>query len=256
MDKIDIIRLIVLGSGTAIPSARRGSSAYLLASGGSTILLDSGSGTVQAIAQAGFDFRGIDAIIYSHLHVDHTSDIAPFLFASRLPEAPRTKELVIVGPPGIDRLLGGLMELYDPWLEPKTYALRIEEVFGGSLSLLDWRIKCLPVEHTESSLAFRFEHESGRTIAYSGDSDYCENLVRIARDVDVAILECSYPDGMKVDGHLTPSLAGRVAREANCGKLVLSHFYPPCEDVDVVAQAGAEFQGEIIRAEDTMAIEV
>ena len=250
------IEFVILGSGTATPSARRGSSGYILASGRSTLLLDGGSGTMQSIAMAGFDFRGIDAVLYSHLHVDHTSDMAPFLFASRLPDAPRTKELVIAGPPGIDRLLGGFRELYGPWLEPLTYELRIKEISGGSIELMDWTVTCLPVVHTENSLAYRFEHESGKVVAYSGDSDYCENLVRIARDADIAVFECSYPDGMKVNGHLTPSLAGRAAMEAASRKLVLTHFYPPCDEVDVVAQAGAEYRGEIIPAEDLMRIEV
>ncbi len=248
--------MIILGSGTATPSARRGSSGYLLASEMSTLLLDSGSGTMQAIAQAGYDFRDVDAIIYSHLHVDHTSDIAPFLFASRLPEAPRRKELVIIGPPGIRRLIGGLRKLYEPWLEPQTYNLRIREIYEGSISLIDWKITGLPVEHTENALAFRLQHRSGGAIAYSGDSDYCENLVRVARDADVAIIECSYPDGMKVEGHLTPSLAGKLAREANCRKLVLTHFYPPCNGVDIIARAKAEYPGEIVQAEDFMTIEI
>ena len=246
----------MLGSGTAIPSAGRRSSGYLLGSGRSTLLIESGSGTIQGIARAGCDFREIDAIVYSHLHVDHTSDLAPFLFASRLPESPRRKELVILGPPGTGSLLDGFRALYEPWLDPETYDLRLVEVRGGSVPLLDWTVTCLPAEHTEGALVYRFEHESGKKIAYSGDTDYCANLVDIARGADVAVMECSYPDGMKVRGHLTPSLAGRAAAEAACRKLVLTHFYPPCEDEDIIARAGKVYGGAILRAEDNMKIEV
>ena len=63
-------------------------------------------------------------------------------------------------------------------------------------------------------------------------------------------------DGMKVEGHLTPSLAGKLAREANCRKLVLTHFYPPCNGVDIIARAKAEYPGEIVQAEDFMTIEI
>ncbi|MDP8248299.1 MAG: MBL fold metallo-hydrolase [Candidatus Tritonobacter lacicola] len=251
-----MIELVVLGSGTAIPSARRRSSGYLLQTGRSCILVESGPGTMQAIARAGYDFHDIDAIFYSHLHVDHTASLAQFLFASRLPDDPRTKALLIAGPPGTGQLLDGFRELYTPWLEPETFKLEVREISHGSFDFIDWNIGCLPVEHTDNALAYRFEHESGKVIAYSGDSDYCENLVRIARGADIALLECSYPDGMKVRGHLTPSLAGKVAREAGCGKLVLTHFYPPCDEVDVVAGAKSEYPGEVIRAEDNMTIEV
>ena len=166
-----MIELVVLGSGTAVPSARRRSSGYLLQTGRSCILMESGSGTMQGIARAGRDFRDIDAIVYSHLHVDHTADLAPFLFASRLPEEPRTRDLVIIGPPGVGRLLEGFRSLYFPWLEPETYSLRLEEVAGGSITLLDWTVTSLPAEHAEGALAYRFENDEGRTLAYSGDTD-------------------------------------------------------------------------------------
>ena len=97
---------------------------------------------MQAIAQAGFDFRDVDAILYSHLHVDHTSDMAPFLFASRLPENPRTKDLSIIGPPGTGLLLGGFKDLYEPWLEPQRWncghpSLPIARIWLGFAPVFD-----------------------------------------------------------------------------------------------------------------------
>jgi len=93
-------------------------------------------------------------------------------------------------------------------------------------------------------------------LTVSGDTDMSENLVALARGTDVLICECSMPDGSKISGHLTPSEAGISAQRAEAKKLVLTHFYPPCDDVDVVRQASKTFSGEIIRAEDLMVLDV
>ncbi len=87
-------------------------------------------------------------------------------------------------------------------------------------------------------------------------TDYCESIVDLARDVDVLLLECSYPEHIKVDGHLNSTLAGRIARKSNCRKLILTHFYPICDDYDILGQCKEEFNGEIVLAEDLMTIEI
>ena len=112
-------------------------------------------------------------------------------------------------------------------------------------------IKSAPTNHTDASLAYRVEAE-GRALVYSGDTDESDSLVDLAQGADLLVLECSNP--FKVPGHLTPAEAGRLAAKAGVARLVLSHFYPPCDEVDVVALAGAGFSGEIIRAEDGMRI--
>ena len=96
----------------------------------------------------------------------------------------------------------------------------------------------------------------GKVVAYSGDTDYCPNLIELAKGVDLLILECSLPDDMKIDGHLTPSLAGRVARETECKRLLLTHFYPPCDKYDIVEIVKKQYKGEVKLAEDLMRIVV
>ena len=74
-------------------------------------------------------------------------------------------------------------------------------------------------------------------MVYSGDTDYSEDLIRLAQGADLLICECSLPEEMKVEGHLVPSLAGRIASEAGCRKLLLVHLYPECEGRDIRALA-------------------
>ena len=84
----------------------------------------------------------------------------------------------------------------------------------------------------------------------------CENLATIAQGADVLICESAFPDEMKVPGHLTPSLAGEIASQAGVRKLVLTHFYPECDRVDVSAQCRKTYGGPLVLAEDLLEIQV
>ena len=93
-------------------------------------------------------------------------------------------------------------------------------------------------------------------MAISGDTDYCQTIIDLAFDVDLLVLECSFPDGKKVEGHLTPSLAGRIAAESHCKRLLLTHLYPVCDQFDIVGQCKKIFQGHVIMGEDLMRIKI
>jgi len=114
-------------------------------------------------------------------------------------------------------------------------------------------IKSAPVNHIEGSLAFRLESQ-GAALVYSGDTDLSDSLVELAKGADLLVLEAANP--FKVPGHLTPQEAGRLAARAGVQRLLLTHFYPPCDEVDVVALAAQEFSGEIIKAEDGLRVKV
>jgi ribonuclease BN (tRNA processing enzyme) len=96
----------------------------------------------------------------------------------------------------------------------------------------------------------------GRSLVYSGDTDYCGNIVRLGKEADLLILECSFPEERKKEGHLTPSLAGRIAREAQSKKLLLTHFYPVFQGHDIREECRKEYSGEILLAVDGMKVSV
>jgi ribonuclease BN (tRNA processing enzyme) len=114
-------------------------------------------------------------------------------------------------------------------------------------------IRSAPTHHTEGSLAYRVE-AAGRSLVYSGDTDESDSLADLAQGADLLVLEAANP--FKVPGHLTPAEAGRLAARAGVGRLLLTHFYPPCDEVDVVALAAQEFPGEVVRAEDGLSLTV
>lgn len=249
------MEIIIIGSGTGVPSLRRGSPATVIRTGHHTLLLDSGSGTLRQLLKAGIACNEVGCLLYSHFHPDHTADLVPFLFASNYgSDGARTGDLTIIGPVGMAAFYDKLKEVYGTWIVPRGYFLSIQEISSGEVSCGAFGIRGFPLVHTEQSVGFRINAERGQVVSYSGDTDYCSNLVALARDAAVLIVECSFPDDRKVEGHLTPSLAGRAAREAGCGKVVLTHLYPPCDSADIVGTVKREFSGEVVLAEDLMKI--
>ena len=113
-----------------------------------------------------------------------------------------------------------------------------------------------PVAHNPESVAFRIETPSGCSVVYSGDTDYSDRLVALSRQAGLLICESAVPDEQKVAGHLTPVLAGQIAAAAEVQRLMLTHFYPACDDTDIAAQCRQSYQGPLILAEDLMTVMV
>ena len=96
----------------------------------------------------------------------------------------------------------------------------------------------------------------GFSAVYTGDTDYSETIIDLAKDADLLICECALPDRHKVEGHLTPSLAGDLAAKAGVRKLVLTHFYPECDQEDIAAECRQTYSGPLVLAEDLMEINI
>ena len=75
-------------------------------------------------------------------------------------------------------------------------------------------------------------------------------------DVDLLILECSFPDEEAIAGHLNPSEAGDIAARAGVKQLVLTHFYPEILTTDIQAQCRKTYQGDLVLATDLMSLSV
>jgi ribonuclease BN (tRNA processing enzyme) len=248
--------LILIGTGTGIPSLRRGAPGLLVISDRTHLLIDSGSGTLGRMLGIGFTYRDPDLLLYTHIHPDHVSDLVPIIFASKYADQPREKELLCIGGPGFRSYFEKLKNLYGSWIEPNSYQLTIKEISQEPFVYRDLRILSSPMAHISESVGYRIEFKDGKSTAISGDTDYCQNIVDLAFEVDLLVLECSFPDGRKVEGHLTPSLAGRIALESRCKKLLLTHLYPICDQIDILNQCRQVYQGKIVLGEDLMRIKI
>ncbi len=234
-----------------MPSLRRGSPSLAVKAAGRLLVLDLGAGSLRAMLQWGLNFNQIDILALSHRHPDHVGDLVPFLFATRYALGyTRQEPFWLLAARGFAEFLGRLRSAFGHWVEPPEGLMHLRELSPEGPDAVEWEgltVKSAPTDHTEGSLAFRIEAGS-RSLVYSGDTDVSDSLVALARGADLLVLEAANP--FKVPGHLTPGEAGRLAARAGARRLLLTHFYPPCDEVDVVALAAQEFAGEIIRAED------
>ncbi|MBN1541730.1 MBL fold metallo-hydrolase [candidate division KSB1 bacterium] len=248
------IELTVLGSGTCAVVRERSCSAYSLRFGDQMMLLDVGFGALRRLAESGLDYRSIDSVLISHLHPDHVADLVPLIMALRFtPDFHRQAPLSIYGPPGLLAYLQAQDTLYGDWvLQRSDFSVEVKEI-AQEIELESCRIVALPMRHKSVSYGYRLIFDSF-ILAYSGDTGYCPQVVSLFSKADCGILECSFPDDRMMDEHLTPSLAGRIAREANCRRLLLSHFYPNLDPALAVSQCRRVFPGPVQAANDLMVL--
>ncbi len=255
------MEMILLGSGTGIPLNYRASpSLALINIDADPILFDMGPGTLRQLTKAGIRHEGIRRIFITHFHPDHTADLIHLLFVTRNPAIlKRRKPFIITGPRGIKEFIQRLQEAYADWISLPPEIMTIEEIDVGINPERDYHNFKLTVQstkHTPESIAYRIDDRSGKSVVYSGDTGFCNEIVDLAMGADLLILECSFPDGKEVEGHLTPSQAGRIASLAGAKRLLLTHFYPECLATDIAAQCRRTYEGELILGSDLLRIRV
>jgi len=251
------MELIILGSGTGVPYRRRGAPGYAVLAAGKLIVLDLGAGTLRALAHHALDFSGIDLLAITHLHPDHVGDLVPFFFATHYSLGYyRVQPFILAAARGFRDFHERLKIPFGHWVEPPPGKMDLRELDPegpDGLEIPGVRLRSAPTRHIPGSLAYRLEADGG-SLVYSGDTEFCDSLVELARGADVLLCECAMP--YSVPGHMSPEEAGRLAAQAGVKRLVLTHFYPPCDGVNVVSLAAKAFPGEIIRAEDDMRLPI
>lgn len=249
------MEITVLGSGTAVPVPERFPAGYLLAEGGCRVMVDIGPGTLRRLAQTGTGIERLDAVFLTHFHTDHCADLAALLFALRSPRYAGRPPLHLFAAPGLLRLLRTLADAW-PWTLPRDYELAAVELPPGRLQFAGLDVRCLPIRHTAQSLGYRFTAADGSSAAFSGDADECDELVELARDADLFVCDAAFPDAQRTEGHLTPALAGAHAERARARTLLLTHFYPECDGVDMVAAAARTCSSRVLAAADLLRLTV
>jgi ribonuclease BN (tRNA processing enzyme) len=253
------LSVTILGSGTCVPSLKRSSCSVLMRTGDDILLFDTGAGTMRRLLEAGVEIFDVSFVFYSHFHPDHTGELASFLFSNKYPDGSyRKKPLTLVAGKGFLKFYENLRLVYGHWIELDTSLFNIMEIDNVNYDMRrfdSFKVESIPVEHNPESIAYRITGAGGLSVVYSGDTDFSDNLVVLSKDADVLICESALPDELKAKGHLTPSLAGEIASRANVRKLVLTHFYPECDQADVEKECRKTYSGPLVLAEDLMTIE-
>lgn len=249
------MKLTILGSGTAAPLLDRNCAGYLLEADNKKLLLDSGAGTIRRLLELKYDLFEIDDILYTHLHNDHINDLGAIIWSNNY-GGKRKRALNLYGPAGFKQYYSILI---NKLLKPHklNFKANVKELRNSIIKINNIEIKTQQIKHssTTKSIAYRISHKN-KVLVYAGDSEYCNESVEIAKNIDALLIECSLPDNKKAEGHLTPSLAGKIAKKANVKALILTHFYPAVLKTNIKKQCQKEFGGGIIIAEDKMRIQI
>jgi ribonuclease BN (tRNA processing enzyme) len=244
-----MLQLTILGSGTSVPNPERFPAGYLVEVDGVRLCVDLGPGVLRRLAAVGLDLDAIDAVLLTHYHTDHCADVAALLFALRNPRYHRRRPLVIVGARGLRTLIDHLTAAW-PWLAPREVVVEFREIEPGMHRIAGAQVEAIAIEHTKESLGYRIGDTLGAVVALTGDAIWCDALIPLARGAELFVCDSAFPTANPGVGHMTPTEAGRAARLADAKHLILTHFYPECDGYDLIAEAAAEFDGEISMARD------
>lgn len=241
------VLLTVLGCSGSVPGPGTAASGYLLEAEGFTLGIELGSGTLAQL-QLVRDPFSLDALLFSHLHPDHCSDLSPLTVlrryhprrpAGRLelhaPSEAPSRFVAAYSPDAADRAITDLADTY------AFHAVGVQTVHIGPFEVTAAR-----AAHPCEAYSFRIAHD-GRTLVYTGDTGWSDAVTALARDADVLLSEASWTHAgdRPPDLHLSGTEAGRLATVAGAGRLLITHVTPWTSVEDVVDEAKAEFAGEL-----------
>lgn len=215
-----------LGSGDAFGSGGRFNTCILVSSREGAFLVDCGASSMVAMRRFGVDPNEIGLILVSHLHGDHFAGIPFFILDAQL-VSKRTAPLVLAGPPGMRKRLMATMEALFPGSSgtKQRFDLQIKELEPGRQEkLAGVGVRPFLVRHPSGNppLALRITFD-GKTITYSGDTEWCETLVPAARGADLFIVEAYFFE-KEVPFHLNFKTLKAQREALGAKRIVLTHM--------------------------------
>jgi ribonuclease BN (tRNA processing enzyme) len=254
------MKITVLGCSGSVPGPDRPTSGYLVESEGFRVVVDLGAGTFGKLQTHCSPFD-VDAVLLSHLHLDHCADFAALTtfrrHHPRPPYDPRVRKLPVHAPSG------AAVRLANAHAASREEPESLEDVFAfstlrpGSFRLGPCTVTVAPMRHICEAYGFRVEC-GGRSLVFSGDTAACPELVELARGADVLLADTAWLDrGPRPDNlHMSGREAARVAVEAGVGRLLLTHVLPWSDRDAVFADAALVFPDRTSLVEQDAVYEV
>ncbi len=270
------MRLTFLGTGAAMPTGDRHQTGLLFEGGDEPLLIDCGSGVLHRLARTDVGYEGVSTVLLTHHHLDHVADLLPLLKARWLAGE---ETLTVAGPEGTPELVRDLLSVHD-YLDGRVDLTLREVGTGEPFEIAGYRVRAHETRHSMPCQAYRVhvaDHDDladdaperdgdadverlPPTVTYSGDSEAVPELVAFADGSALFVHDCSFPDGVEVSNHPTPSKLGAALEEADAevGRVYLTHLYPHADGQEeaMVESVRERFDGDVRVASDLRTVSV
>jgi ribonuclease Z len=267
------VDITLLGTGSPLPSADRAGPATLIRSGPAILLVDCGRGVVLRLTAAGVLPAMLSAVLLTHLHSDHITDIGDIV-TSHWVMSPGPTPLLVVGPVGTRRMVDGMMAMFaldqeyrlahhdDLHERPIINVVEVEP--GDAFDVAGTVISVHRTDHrpVQPTVGYRVEHD-GKVAAIAGDTVPCAELDVMCAGADLYVQTVIRPDLVQaipnarlqdiLDYHSSVEQAAQTATRAGVRTLVMTHYVPPLTPGDEEAWrslAAAHFAGDIVLGDD------
>jgi ribonuclease Z len=285
-----MIEVTLLGTGSPMVDANRAGPSTLVRAGEQIFLVDCGRGVLQRAAAIGVGAAGLSALLLTHLHSDHITDLGDVITTRWVTTFVRTP-LPIIGPPGTAAVVAATLEALAPDISYRIAhhaditeppAIEVHEYTEGSV----WnslgaseatgnqdggvQIRVAPTDHrpVEPTIGFRIEY-GGASVVLAGDSVPCESLDALAAGAGALVHTVIRKDLIAqvpqqrlkdiLDYHSSVEEAAGTATRAGVGTLILTHYVPPLapgQEDDWRALAASVFPRQIELGDDLHRVEV
>ncbi len=148
-----MLDICLLGTGGMMPLPNRWLTALMLRYNGKGILIDCGEGTQVAMREAGCSFHDVDIMLFTHFHGDHISGLPGFLLS--MGNADRTEPVVMIGPPGLTRVVKAL-RIIAPELPFEIKLIEIAEN-TETFEFFGYTINAFKVNHNVTCYGYSIE---------------------------------------------------------------------------------------------------
>lgn len=217
--------LTILGNNGPFPAPNGACSSYLLESdsGETKLLIDAGTGSLARLMEIAPP-ETLTAVVLSHLHFDHISDLLPMQYALQFSGRERPLPVFLPRRPERVRSL----------LECPYYDLFDHE----DIAVGEMRLSFIPAAHPVEGSCVAVACD-GAKFVFTGDTNRVPALELFADGCDLLLADAglSQADWTEKKPHLSAALCGVLAREARAGALLLTHLNPLYDPASLLAEA-------------------
>lgn len=222
------MKLICLGVNGPYPAPGGATSGYLVVHGETRLQMDMGAGVLAALT--GFTApEGLTAVLLSHWHYDHCSDLLPLIY--RMESLSDVPPLNVFGPVDETSLVRQALL--------KSPAFCVHDLHpGDNLTLGEVQVQAGVARHPVPGLMFRLTAQ-GRNLCYTGDTNLVEGLTDFAKGCHLLLADGLFPAEAWNESkpHLSAALAAKLARDAGAERLIITHLNPSIDPVGLLAEA-------------------